>query len=132
MQSKKNTVIVDANIVLRYLLKDEEKSFKIANNFFEDVFSGRKVAYLLQVVIAEIIYVLKGVYKVDKKEISDVLIQLLNRKNVKTENKDVVINALKLYKERNLDFVDCLICSYRNNFEIFTFDKKLRKCIKEK
>ncbi|RUM61920.1 MAG: pilus assembly protein [Persephonella sp.] len=125
-------VIVDANVVLRYLLEDDDKSFKKAKEFFEEVFSGKKVAYLLQSVIAEIVYVLKGIYKVERKEISDILIELLKRKNIKTEDKNIVINALKIYADKNLDFVDCLICAYKNNFEIFTFDKKLNKCIKER
>jgi len=132
MLLKKNIVIVDANVVLRYLLEDDDKSFKKAKEFFEEVFSGKKVAYLLQSVIAEIVYVLKGIYKVERKEISDILIELLKRKNIKTEDKNIVINALKIYADKNLDFVDCLICAYKNNFEIFTFDKKLNKCIKER
>ncbi|WP_456392033.1 PIN domain-containing protein [Persephonella sp.] len=132
MLSKKNIVIVDANIVLRYLLEDDEKLFKNAKKFFEEVFSGKKKAYLLQSVIAEIVYVLKGIYKVERKEIADVLIELLKRKNIKTENKDTVINALKIYASKNLDFIDCLLCAYKDEYEIFTFDRKLSKCIEEK
>ncbi len=132
MLLKKNIVIVDANVVLRYLLEDDDKSFKKAKEFFEEVFSGKKTAYLLQSVIAEIVYVLKGIYKVEREEISDILIELLKRKNIKTEDKNIVIDALKIYADKNLDFVDCLICAYKNNFEILTFDKKLNKCIKER
>ncbi len=132
MQLKRNTVIIDANVVLRYLLKDDEDLFKQANKIFEEIFTGKKKAYILQSVIAEIVYVLKGVYDVDKEEIAEVLTELLKSKNIKTQDKQAVIDALNLYANKNLDFVDCLICAYRDNYSVLTFDKKLNKCIKEK
>ncbi|WP_297453314.1 type II toxin-antitoxin system VapC family toxin [Persephonella sp.] len=132
MQLKQNTVIIDADVVLRYLLKDDEDLFKQANKIFEEIFAGKKTVYILQSVIAEIVYVLKGVYDVDKKEIAEVLTELLKSKNIKTQDKQTVIDALNLYANKNLDFVDCLICAYGGNYSVLTFDKKLNKCLKEK
>ncbi len=34
--------------------------------------------------------------------------------------------------EKNLDFVDCLLCAYSRDDTIKTFDKRLLKCIKNK
>ncbi len=43
------------------------------------------------------------------------------------------MEALRLYAEKNLDFVDSLLCSYSRveGARIETFDKKLGKCCKE-
>ena len=42
MQSKKSIVAIDANIIIRYLLKDNEEFYSLADKFFEEVFSGKK------------------------------------------------------------------------------------------
>ena len=50
--------ICDANIILRYLIKDDEKLFDIAKKEIQ------KCPIVPTVILAEIVYVLKGVYKV--------------------------------------------------------------------
>jgi predicted nucleic-acid-binding protein len=44
---------------------------------------------------------------------------------------DVIKNALKIYSNKKLDFVDTLLISYNNidKHEIFSFDKKLNKLL---
>lgn len=64
----------------------------------------------------------------------EVLKDLLNYNNINMDSKDVTICALEIFKDNNLDFVDCLLCCYckLKNWEIITFDEKLKKCIEEK
>jgi len=131
MQSKKNTIAIDANIILRYLLRDNEEFYSLANNFFEAVFSGEKIAYILQSVLAEVIYVLIKLYKVEKDQIVEVLEEFLGNKNIKVQDKDVTMTAIHLFKTSNIGFVDCLLCAYSKKLEIFSFDKKLNKCSEE-
>ncbi|MDL1955667.1 MAG: PIN domain-containing protein [Candidatus Desulfofervidus auxilii] len=125
MQSKKNTIAIDANIILRYLLKDNEELYSLANNFFEAVFSGEKIAYILQSVLAEVIYVLIKLYKIEKEQVIEVLEKFLSNKNIKVQDKNVTITAIHLFKTSNIDFVNCLLCAYSKKMEIFSFDKKL-------
>jgi predicted nucleic-acid-binding protein len=42
MPLQKNMIIVDANVILRYLLKDNEKFYKEAEALFNEAFSGKK------------------------------------------------------------------------------------------
>ena len=37
----------------------------------------------------------------------------------------------KYFKNKNLDFVDCILCAYAKRDKIITFDKKLNKCIED-
>jgi predicted nucleic acid-binding protein len=41
----------------------------------------------------------------------------------------VAIEALMIFVDKNIDFVDALLCAYSKNDEVRTFDKKLLKCI---
>lgn len=116
--------IVDANIVLRYLLNDvkdlADKAALIIEN--DDVLIPVEI-------IAEIVYVLEKVYKVDRNDIFFSLNGLTNYENICMNEQDVVCSALKYYASLNLDFVDCLLLSYHSikKFEVDTFDEKLRK-----
>ena len=127
MQWKKNTVVIDANIIIRYLLKDNEELYNLSEKFFEEVFCGKKTVYILQAVTAEVIYVFTKFYKIDKKQAAETIEELLSNKNTKIQDADVTLNALHIFKNENLDFVDCLLCAYSKQVEVFSFDKKLNK-----
>jgi len=45
------------------------------------------------------------------------------------ESKSLFLQALKLYGNTNLDFVDCCICALRDKYSVKSFDKKLMKCV---
>lgn len=119
--------IVDANIVLRYLLKDHKKYFEESKQIIE-----RKTIHLTTEVLAEIVYVLEKVYEVPRGRISEALAQLLNYKNITTADEAVYYESLNIYKAENIDFVDAILVSYNriHNDTIHSFDKKVQKlCI---
>ena len=119
-------IIVDANVVLRYLLADIEYLYRNAKDIIEN-----KPIYLPNEILAEIVYVLEKVYLADRKEISDTLINLLKYKNISTYDSETANNALSTFSGTKLDFVDTLLFAYANirNSEIITFDKELLKYI---
>ncbi len=86
-------------------------------------------AFTLPEVIAEVVYVLKGVYKIERQEIAGVLIEFLD--DVIVENQNVVKEALFLFCETSLDFVDCILIARHRVLgdEIASFDKKLNKML---
>lgn len=118
--------IIDANIVLRYLLQDNIDLSNKAKEIIED-----NNIFIPTEVIAEIVYVLEKVYSVNRKEINKILSDLLNFENIDTANSKVIKNALKIYANKKLDFVDTILISYNNidKHEIYSFDKKLNKLL---
>ena len=115
--------LIDANVMLRFLLNDDKE---MANKATAVISEG---AFTKEAVIAEVLYVLKNVYKLERKAISDLLSSLLEV--VQIENRDVVLFALRLYEQRSLDFVDCLLIGYNavQNVDVFSFDKKLNNLL---
>ncbi|QEN05607.1 PIN domain-containing protein [Thiospirochaeta perfilievii] len=120
--------IIDANYILRYLLKDIEEQYIISSNIIENT-----EVTLLNEVLAEVVYVLQKVYKVNRELIYNALGSILNYQNIYCYNKDVLRLAIEKYKDTNLDFVDCILFSYSKieNENIYTFDKKLKNTIDE-
>jgi len=114
---------VDANYIIRYFVNDNEKMAEIA----EETLMNEEI-FIANEVLAEVIYVLGGVYEIPKEDIVTNLITLLNQKNVTSLN---TVEALTIFLNKNIDFVDALLCAYSSKDEIRTFDKKLLKCIKK-
>jgi predicted nucleic-acid-binding protein len=105
--------IVDANVVLRYLLADVPSLFTRSEKILE----------------TKVVYVLDKVYAVSRAEISVALTDLLKYPNVSTYNVEVIIFGLKTYSDSSLDIVDSLLCGYRSvqGAEVVSFDKQLNK-----
>ena len=117
------TVILDTNVILRYLLNDIEEQTLLAEN----IFKTRKFVIPIEV-MAEVIYILTKFYKQPKNEAVDGILYFMGE----MKYSDIYLEtALKTYKSKNLDFVDCVLFAYGHNeyYEIFTFDKKLNKLL---
>ena len=120
-------VIFDANMILRYFLGDNEEMKERAKQYLMagDVWITLEVA-------AEVVYVLKGVYNLERQEITEKIIQFLEL----TECRDIGVLQLALhtYAVQTLDFVDCILYSYNEvkGIEIATFDKKLLRLLDNK
>ena len=115
---------VDTNYIVRYLVNDNIEMADIA----EEILTSKNV-FISNEILAEVVYVLFGVYKISKIDISNQMLELIDFDNISVSNMKVVKLTFELYKTKNLDFVDCLLCAYSNLDEIVTFDKKLNKCI---
>lgn len=117
--------LIDANVMLRYLLNDVPEMAQQAKSVIE---SG---AYTRPEIIAEVVYVLKGVYHAEKEDIQVYIRQIL--REVRCTETNAVLYAVDLYASVALDFVDCLLVAYHvlKNEDVFTFDKKLSKFLNE-
>ena len=115
---------IDANVILRYLLDDDPLLAGKASAIIE-----KKQVHIPFEVIAEVVYVMQGVYSASRQDISSALIQLISLPNITTNNSSVLKEALLLYADKGLDFVDSLLCGYNRieGVRVETFDKKLKK-----
>ena len=118
--------IVDANIVLRYLLGDNPEMQKNACQVIDN-----QIVLLLDEVLAEIVYVLEKVYQVNRQDISNTLIRLINQPGIICRNSNISIATLLYYSEYKIDFIDCILLAYSTveHRKIHTYDKKLLKLI---
>lgn len=118
---------VDTNVLARILVDDDSQP--------QQVKSARKFAeknvplFVPQLVQAELVWVLKFSFEVDKAEIISVLKHLLENEAFVLENEFHFERALHLFTTSNADFADCLILvtSQENQSKVVTFDKKFAK-----
>lgn len=118
-------IILDTNMILRYLLNDNKEMADEAEKIIKQ--GNAKVTIEI---IAEVVYVLKGVYSIERDLIKISLLNFLSE--IQADEKDILKAGLEIYGKQNLDFVDCILYAYSKvkGYEIKTFDKKLKKLLK--
>ena len=121
--------LIDTNVVLRHVLGDDPKQTASAQSVFDALRSGEKAALLLESVLAECVYVLLHYYEVPKAEVVEKLDGVLRYPGIVNRDKHDLREALKLFGEHAIDFVDCILVAKARiaELELVTFDEKLKK-----
>ena len=99
-------IAVDTNVLLRYLLRDDDAQAERARHIFEHVAR----ILITDVVLAETVWTLTGRrYGATKADLIAVVDNLLQEPNVRFEDDEVIWSALQAYRETDADFADALI-----------------------
>lgn len=115
---------VDTNILLRYVLKDNEALYRDAKRTIEK--SADDSLILTAVVAAEVVYVLRGQGH-DRGAVVTTLLFLMELPAVETEDYEALVAAARRYGSSGLDFADCYILerAASRKLGLATQDKKL-------
>ena len=127
----------DTNVILRYLLADNEKQYQEIRPFFESLRNGTQKAILLSEVLLETFYVLTKAYKIPDKKAAEVLKELILYRGVINKDKEVLLKAFELFiNTSGLSLLDCFLCikAKHSKGKILTFNKKTAKevCLNQK
>lgn len=120
---------VDANVVLRFLTGEPAELAEKAARLMARAEGGEVVIVLSALVIAEVIWVLKSFYRRSLKEIADVVIPLMSAVGIEVEDRDLLIQALELASEKNVDFVDAALAlqAARRSEPVCSFDGDFKR-----
>ena len=100
---------VDTNVLIRFLVRDDEAQSERARRLIRrEVAAGRSV-FVSQLVALETEWVLRSRYGMSKVEIIAVLSGLLDAADVQFEDEPSIEAALFAWKDNAVDFADCLI-----------------------
>lgn len=123
----KKVLLLDTNIIIRFLLNDHPKFSLQAKNIFLRAEKGLIKLYLDEVVLAEVIWTLASFYKINKGEIVNRLRTLLAQDWIINSRKNLLLETLFLYEKSNLDYIDCWVYVVGRflKIDLGTFDKKL-------
>ena len=102
---------IDTNVLVRFLLRDDEAQFQKANKLIQwEVTAGRGVL-VSQLVLLETEWVLRSRYGFSKIQLLEVIASLLDTRDIQLEDEQSVEEAIYQWKEANADFADCLIAA---------------------
>jgi predicted nucleic acid-binding protein len=122
--------ILDTNVLVRYLTEDDIEQAARAYALFEELDDGKRSVVLPEAVIAETVFVLLRIYKIDKGTIQTRLSSLLKIGRVQVPNKRVILDALDLFAEHpRLSIVDALCAAHAKilpDQTVLSFDRDFK------
>jgi predicted nucleic-acid-binding protein len=118
---------LDTNVVLRYLLQDDPKQTRQANQIFDRQLSEQTPGFINLVTVLEVVWVLRSLLKQNSSQIATHLENLLTADSLEVQNEQQVFEAAFALKRGTGEFEDALIgalnawigCSHT-----LTFDRK--------
>lgn len=122
--------LLDTNIIIRFLVGDHEEHLAKSTAIFREIETAKLQVEILDGVLMEAYFVLTKFYKLPRKDVINDLKTILNLNGVINTNKTILYEALNIIENKNIDFLDALICakSKLQGFGKLSFDKDLDKC----
>ena len=117
---------LDTNIFIRFLTDDVPEKVDACEEIFKKAVEKQETLFTTELVIAEIVWVLESFYELPKNEIQDKVEKILNTPNLICPHKDLILSALILYSEKNIDYIDAcnaLILKENGIEELYSYDK---------
>lgn len=99
-------VFVDTNVFLRFLTNDDPVKAKRAEMLFRQAIQGKIQLITSLLVIAEIVWTLESFYHLTKTDIASKVEIILNTPNLLCPEAEIIVMALDLYVQGNMDFID--------------------------
>ncbi|ADI00984.1 MAG TPA: type II toxin-antitoxin system VapC family toxin [Syntrophothermus lipocalidus] len=127
-------VWLDANVMLRYLLRDNEEMFRQACSLVEQAEAGDICLRLASLAVAEMVWVLESFYGLERRMITQVLTDVIMADGVVAEEKELMLKSLQDYQVTGVDFIDAYLAAKAQalGHSVATFDKKHFKRLQAK
>jgi predicted nucleic acid-binding protein len=117
---------VDANVLLRFLTGEPEDLAQRSARLMRSAEAGEVLLVLSPLVVAEVVWVLKSFYRHSYREIAEVVVPLLSADGVAVPEREILIRAVELARDKNVDFADAVLAleAARDGETVCTFDAK--------
>jgi predicted nucleic-acid-binding protein len=121
---------LDTNVLVRFLVKDDERQAKVVYDLFKRTESAKEMLYVPLLVVLETIWVLESVYSVSRSEIIETLNELLSMPLLKFESQPAIKAFATSAMNASTDLADLLIgqSAHHSGCEsVLTLDKLASK-----
>ncbi len=119
-------IALDTNILVRYLVRDDEKQAVAARTLLEALTIDQP-GFVYREVIVELVWVLERSYRCSRDRIATILEQLATTESLVVETGNDVIRAASRYRSGVAGFSDLMILSAAERSQahlLYTFDQK--------
>jgi predicted nucleic-acid-binding protein len=117
---------IDTNIFIRFLTNDIPDKAAACEGIFREAAEKNESLFTTEMVIAEIIWVLESYYELPKKEVQEMVEKILITPFLLCPQKDLILNALTLYGDKNIDYIDAYNASVvreQGIKEVYSYDR---------
>jgi predicted nucleic-acid-binding protein len=124
---KADSIFVDTNLFLRYLTNDAPAQADAVEKLLRQAEQGKSQLVTNGIVIAEIVWTLESYYELERDEIQNKVLAILNTSGLEISDGNLILKAIIWYAEKNVDFIDAYNAAWmeQNGIEkIYTIDQK--------
>jgi len=126
-------IFLDTNIFLRYFTKDNQKMYDAVEIIFQLNDQSQVHLATSTIVLTEVMFTLRSLYRLNKKIISQHVESILEIKNLLLIDQTNFQQAYRLHKKSGEKIADCLIVTQvPSRYALCSFDQGLSKIIGEK
>ncbi|MFH1020193.1 MAG: type II toxin-antitoxin system VapC family toxin [Pseudomonadota bacterium] len=100
---------LDTNVLVRYIVQDEVEQSLAATVLIEGGEQAGKTFFINQIVLCEVVWVVKRCYSAGRDDIGRMVEQILRTASFRVQRSEEAWSALNLYRKTPADFADCLI-----------------------
>jgi len=116
---------IDTNIFIRHLMADDPVQSPACLALFQAIEREELTVWTSHLVVAEIVFVLSRVYRLERADIRDIVLPLLSLPNIKLAQKQLFAQVFDLYATLPIDYVDAYHAALllnRDAVSLYSFD----------
>jgi predicted nucleic acid-binding protein len=118
-------ILVDTNVLLRFFCGEPADQAAKAKRLIARADRGEITLMVTPVVLAETFYTLQSFYQMNSRTIAEKLGLFLNCKGIDADEKESLLGALALCRDKNAHFADAFLAALANQTKmaVASFDK---------
>ena len=123
------SLILDANVLVRFLVQDEPKQAAAAAKLMAEAQEGVCELLLDPMIVAETVYVLTSTYKRPRADVANLLLTIIRSPSIRSDQEEELVDALFRFRNTSVDFADAWLAtrSAASGNAVTSFDKDLDK-----
>ncbi len=122
-------IAIDTNVLVRLFVNDDTDQTNKVRALFDSYADEDQSLWVTDIVLIELVWVLKRSYDCSVSEICSALRALANSASVCIKSNDFMFQAVALYEQGPAGFADCLLAvkaGHAGCVALRTFDKKMK------
>lgn len=122
--------LIDTNIILRFLTADENPRFKGVYELFSRLEDNLEKVELKALIFFQTIFVLKSFYKVNRKDIYNLMNDIISLPGIYMEKKSLYKRTLEIFKTENIEIIDSylLACMEQHpDAALYSYDENFNR-----
>ena len=126
-------ILLDTNVLISFLTDRNLEQQEKAEELFDSALRGKSRLILHQIVVVEMVYVLKNLYQVGSGESAQILSDLIAMPGVKPVDEVSWTEVLAWWPARIRDFADGVLAAVAQQGgcdTVATFDQDFARCLK--
>jgi predicted nucleic-acid-binding protein len=120
------SALIDTNVLVRHLTGDPPEMAKRATRFLST--SGPGDLVLVDLVVAEVVYVLESFYKSPREQVADAVRSIIGFGAITVVDQETLLRTIEIYEVERLDFAEAYLVAVAESADIaqvVSFDQSI-------